>query len=84
MAKVKVVGCELKEGDFNGNHYKNYLLYVVDSIKRDSEMFGVCPRTVKIKAKWVEDNDVKLKEMFQKIVEIYYDSYGNVAKIDAE
>ena len=80
--KVKVVGAEVREGDFNGNHYKNYLLYYVSSVKRDGEIFGGCPQFVKLKGKWVDDNNINIKELNQKIVEIYYDSYGNVAKIE--
>lgn len=81
--KVRVVGCELREGDYQGSHYKNYLLHVVSAVKRDNEIFGVCPSSVKIKAKWVEDNHINLKSLDKQIVEIFYDSYGNVAKIES-
>lgn len=80
--KVKVVGCELREGEYQGNKYKNYLLYVVPEQKRPSDLFGVCPQTVKIKSRFVEENGINLKEYFQHSIEIFYDSYGNVAKIE--
>lgn len=80
--KVKVVGCALKEGDYQGSHYKNYMLYVIPEVKSKSELFGVCPQSIKIKSKWVEENEINLKELNQKIVEIYYDAYGSVAKIE--
>lgn len=82
--KVKVVGCELREGDFNGNHYKNYMIYTVSPAKRDNEVFGVCPQTVKVKGKFIEDNNINIKSLNQKLCEFYYDSYGNIAKIDIE
>lgn len=82
--KVKVVGGELREGDFNGNHYKNYVLYVVSPVKKDNELFGVCPQAIKIKSKFVEENKINLKDYYQGIVEFYYDAYGNVSKIEKE
>lgn len=82
MAKVRIVGAEVREGDFNGNHYKNYLVYYVPSVKKESEIFGVCPQFVKIKAKWFEDQGISIKSLDKKDVEFFYDSYGNVAKIE--
>lgn len=80
--KVKVVGCKLNEGEYNGNYYKNYLLYVVPAVKGENELFGVCPQTIKVRSKFVEEYDINLKSYFQKEIEVYYDSYGNVAKIE--
>lgn len=82
MSRVKVVGAELREGDFNGNHYKNYLFHVVPEQSNENVIFGVCPTSVKVKAKWAEDNDISIKSLNQQTVEFFYDSYGNVAKID--
>lgn len=79
---LKVVGCELKEGDFNGNHFKYYNLYVVSSEKSESTLFGVCPHAVKLRSKFIEENDIKLKDFYQQNVEIYYDAYKNVVKIE--
>ena len=80
--KVKIIGAELKEGDYQGNKYSNYVLYTVSPEKRNSELFGVCPSSVKVRSKWVNDNDVNIKTLNGKIVEFYYDAYGHVAKID--
>lgn len=82
LMEVKVIGAEIREGDYQGNHYKNYIIYTVSPIKRNNELFGVCPSSVKVKAKWVEDNQIDIKDLNQHIVNFYYDSYGNVAKID--
>lgn len=82
MAKVRIVGAEVREGDYNGNHYKNYIVYYVPSVKKDSELFGVCPQSVKIKAKWFDDNQINIRDLDKKSVEFFYDNYGNVAKIE--
>lgn len=82
LMKVKVIGAELKEGDYQGNHYKNYIIYTVSPVKRDSELFGVCPSSVKIRAKWVDDNEINIKALNGKIVDMFYDAYGHIAKID--
>ena len=84
MSKVKVVGAELKEGEYQGNAYKNYFLYVVDSVKKQTEIFGVCPQVIKVKGKFVTDNDINVKSLNQKVCEFFYDRYGNITKIDID
>lgn len=82
MAKVRIVGAELKEGDYNGNHYRNYIIYYVPSVKSDSEIFGVCPQSVKIKANFFDSNGINIRDLDKKSVEFLYDRFGNVAKIE--
>lgn len=80
--KVKFIGAELKEGDYQGTHYKNYMLYYVSPVKKDSEIFGVCPEFIKVKSKFIEDNSINVKNLNQKVAEVYWDKYGNLAMID--
>lgn len=80
--KVKVIGAEVREGDYQGYHYKNYFVHVVSADKRQNELFGVCPSSVKIKNRFIEENHVDLKSYNGKLVEFFYDSYGNVSKIE--
>lgn len=86
--KYKVVGCELREGDFRDpktnvdTHYSYYLLHVVSVERAKDPIFGVCPEQIKLRKKFVDDNEINLKSFNQKIVEVYYDAYRNVAKID--
>lgn len=81
----KVVGVRHATGTFEGNNYDNFILYVTDSAN-DQNSYGICPQAVKVKAKvfyqFVAPD--KIKNVLNKDLEIYYDAYKNVCKLDFE
>lgn len=78
---LKVVGIKNQVGEYNGNPYKNYVLYVVDGDNMQNTIAGLCPNTIKVKQSFFEPN-YDVKSLYQKDIDVYYDSYGKVAKID--
>lgn len=84
MSKVKFVGAEVREGTYQDHPYKNYILYYVENVKSDNILFGVCPQSLKVKAKFVDENNISIKSLNQKVGEIYFDRYGNLTKIDLD
>lgn len=78
----KVIGCKKQEGIFNGREYKNYVLYVVNTEKNETDIFGLCPQTLKVKQNFIINNNIDINSLYQQNIEVLYDSYRNVAKID--
>lgn len=78
----KVVGLKKQEGVFNDKEYSNYLLYVVPLAKDEKVLFGACPQVVKLRKNFVDNNNIDLNSLYQQTIDIYYDAYRNVSKID--
>lgn len=81
----KVVGVRHVTGNYEGTNYDNFNLYVVDT-EVDQNCYGVCPERVKVKSKvfyqYVAAD--KIKNLINKELEIYYDAYKNVCKLDIQ
>lgn len=80
---LKVVGIKNQVGEYNGNPYKNYVLYVVDGENMTSTIAGLCPNTIKVKQSFFKP-DFDVKSLYQKDIEVYYDSFGKVAKLEVK
>lgn len=78
---LKVIGVKKQEGEYNGNPYKNYVIYVVDSDNQTNTVVGLCPSTIKVKQEFL-NNICDAKDLYQKEIEVYYNSYGHVAKFE--
>lgn len=76
---LQVCGIKKQEGEYNNNSYKNYVIYAVDLDHQDQVITGVCPVTIKIKQSFYQGD---IKELYKKNINVYYDSYGKVAKIE--
>lgn len=79
----KVVGIKNQVGEYNGNPYRNYVLYVCDTKNQEHTIAGLCPSTIKVKQNFFKD-DYDIKQLYQKDIEVYFDSYGKVAKIEVK
>lgn len=80
---LKVVGIKNQIGEYNGKPYKNYVLYVVDSENMTSTIAGLCPNTIKVKQSFFKP-DFDIKSLYQQDIEVYYDSFGKVAKLEVK
>lgn len=72
--KAVVVGFSgVREGDYNGRHWRNRQLYINRFDKLPDDVIGQCAETLKVSA----DLDLSDIAVGQE-VEIYYNRYGRV------
>ena len=79
----KIVGVRHVQGTYEGNSYDNFILYVTESAS-DPNVIGICPQAIKVKSKVFYDHvsPEKIKNVINRELEIYYDAYKNVCKLD--
>lgn len=80
---MKVVGVRHVTGVYEGNNYDNFMLFVTGS-GDDKNEYGICPVVHKVRSKVFYQfvAPEKIKNLLNKDVEIYYDAYKNVVKIE--
>lgn len=88
---MKVVGIKHRVGEFkdrntnNNIKFDNYAIYVVDQSRIEADMqFGVCPEMVKVKPAVLHQVVApdKIQKLIDRDIEIYYDVYKNVSKVE--
>lgn len=83
---MKVVGIRHVQGVYEGNNYDNFILYVTQPSEDDKNVYGTCPVTHKIRSKvfyqFVAPENIK--KLLNREVEIYYDAYKNVVKLEIQ
>ena len=81
---MKIVGVRHQVGEFNGNNYDNYRLYIVDESKNDDKSFGICPSYAKVKASVLHEVCApdKISKLVNRDVNLFYDAYKNVVKME--
>ena len=81
---MKIVGIKHQTGEYLGNNYDNYRLFVTDPTRVDTKEFGVCPSFVKVKASLMHEIVApdNVASLIGKDVNFFYDAYQNVVKID--
>lgn len=79
-----VKGIKHSTGEYNGNKYDNYILYVIN--QDDNNTIGLCPEIVKVKSSLISEviNPLNIDSLIDRDINFYYDRYGKVVQISVK
>lgn len=79
---MKVIGIETKSGEYQGRKYENIILHVA---VKSCDIAGVSTNQIKVKSSRLADIlSCDLKDIYEKNIDVYYDEYRNVCRIDVK
>ena len=79
-----VKGIKHSTGEYNGNKYDNYILYVINP--DDKYAIGMCPELVKVKSSLISEviNPDNIEHLIDSDINFYYDRYGKVVQLSVK
>ena len=78
---MKVIGIKHLTGTFNDRPYDNYNIYCIN--ENDPNMLiGYSTQVIKVKSQLLNDQYPDPKQLINKEIDCFYDSYKNVVQIN--
>ena len=80
---MKILGYELKKGEYQGHSFDNTILYLAYPIERDGNGYKVdkCKCKTQIINDFLESNNWEFDNLINIDIIAYYDKYGNISMI---